>query len=216
VSGRQVTTRRTLAALLTGVLLSPAIAGCGRDAQPAPSSPTAVPSEVPPEPPAPEPPAPEPPAPEPPAPEPPAPEPPAPEPPAPEAPLGQVVTVTRVIDGDTIDTTAGRVRLIGIDTPERGECNFGPASFLLRSQISNYGNTVVLVSVPGRDRTDRYGRLLRYVDAPDGTDLGRTLIAAGLGVARYDSRDGYGRHPRQDDYVALDASVPLVPCGAAN
>jgi endonuclease YncB( thermonuclease family) len=135
--------------------------------------------------------------------------------PSPEVTPGQTVTVTDVIDGDTIDTTAGRVRLIGIDTPERGECNFGPATFQLRSQISAYGNTVVLIPVPAIDDTDRYGRLLRYVDAPDGTDLGRNLIGSGLAIARYDSRDGYGRHPRQDDYVALDAAVPQVPCGGA-
>lgn len=131
----------------------------------------------------------------------------------PAAANGQTVTVTDVIDGDTIDTTAGRVRVIGIDTPERGECNFGPATSQLRSQIAASGNTVVLVPVADYDDTDRYGRLLRYVDAPDGTDLGRNLIGSGLAIARYDSRDGYGRHPRQDDYVALDEAVPQVPCG---
>lgn len=128
---------------------------------------------------------------------------------------GQTVAVTDVIDGDTIDTTAGRVRVIGIDTPERGECNFGPATSQLRSQIAAYGNTVVLVPVSNVDDTDRYGRLLRYIDAPDGTDLGRNLIASGLAIARYDSRDGYARHPRQDDYIALDAATPPVPCGGA-
>src|SRR5437867_2372893 len=46
-------------------------------------------------------------------------------------PVGETAEVTHVVDGDTVDirTTAGRqarIRLIGIDTPERGECNFGP------------------------------------------------------------------------------------------
>lgn len=136
-------------------------------------------------------------------------------PPGPTTGPGQVVTVTDVIDGDTIDTTAGRVRVIGIDTPERGECNFGPATSQLRSDIASYGNTVVLVPVADRDDTDRYGRLLRYIDAPDGTDLGRNLLLSGLAIARYDSRDGYGRHPRQDDYVAVDEAVPQIPCGGA-
>ena len=146
---------------------------------------------------------------------PPQPAPPAPPAPAP-APAGSAVAVTDVIDGDTIDTTAGRVRVIGIDTPERGECNFGPASSLLKRLIAQSGNQVVLTAVPGKDDSDRYGRLLRYVDSPSGQDLGRELIAAGLAIARYDSRDGYGAHPREADYVALDAAVAQVPCPGAS
>ena len=69
---------------------------------------------------------------------------------------------------------------------------------------------------PGKENTDRYGRLLRYLDSPSGQDLGRELIAAGLAIARYDSRDGYGAHPREADYVALDAAVPQVPCPGAS
>lgn len=140
-------------------------------------------------------------------------------PPAPVVPPangGVAVVVTDVIDGDTIDTSAGRVRVIGIDTPERGECNFGPASSLLSRLIAQSGNQVVLVAVPGKDDTDRYGRLLRYVDSPSGQDLGREIIANGLAIARYDSRDGYGAHPREADYVALDAAVAQVPCPGAS
>ncbi len=35
-----------------------------------------------------------------------------------DCPVAQVV---RIIDGDTLDTSKGRVRLFGVDTPERGE-----------------------------------------------------------------------------------------------
>jgi hypothetical protein len=44
-----------------------------------------------------------------------------------------------VVDGDTVDVrtiglgTTERVRVIGIDTPERGECGFGPASSASRA-----------------------------------------------------------------------------------
>src|SRR5688572_24106226 len=45
--------------------------------------------------------------------------------------------VTRVVDGDTLDVRGSgsriRVRVLGIDTPERGECYFGPASARARS-----------------------------------------------------------------------------------
>ena len=70
----------------------------------------------------------------------------------------------------------------------------------------------VVTLVPGaRDNRDAYGRLLRYLDV-GGRDAGLELIQAGYAIARYDSRDGYGRHPREDAYVAADAVSPNA-CG---
>jgi len=124
-----------------------------------------------------------------------------------------LVTVTNVVDGDTIDTTIGRIRFIGIDTPERGECNFGPATYVVEALVAQSGNTMRLVAVGDQGETDRYGRLLRYVDTPEGIDVGEVLVQSGLARARYDSRDGYGAHPRESTYVSLDEAVPEVPCG---
>ena len=59
----------------------------------------------------------------------------------------------------------------------------------------------------GADNIDRYGRLIRYLDV-DGRDVGLTLIEEGLAIARYDSRDGYGWHEREAEYVAADAAGP--------
>ncbi|MCB9412670.1 MAG: thermonuclease family protein [Actinobacteria bacterium] len=131
--------------------------------------------------------------------------------PQPSSP-GVVVTVTKVIDGDTIDTTAGRVRLIGIDTPERGDCNYGAASDELAGKISEQSDQVVLVRSGGGDDVDRYGRLLRYVDTIGGQDLNLHMITSGYAVTRYDSRDGYARHDREDTYVAADEASPAKPC----
>lgn len=123
-------------------------------------------------------------------------------------------TVSRVVDGDTLDVRSAsgvveRVRLIGVDTPERGQCGFAEASDVLRGLT--LGRQVRLV--PGtRDDRDGYGRLLRYVDAA-GTDTGAELIRRGLAVARYGSADGYGAHPREAAYVAADAASPGV-CGS--
>ena len=61
-----------------------------------------------------------------------------------------------VVDGDTIVTDAGKIRLIGIDTPEVGNCNYRVAGNELRDAIAAHGNQVVLV--PGaQDDEDRYG-----------------------------------------------------------
>lgn len=79
-----------------------------------------------------------------------------------------VHAVTRVIDGDTIDIDTGeRVRLLGIDTPEIGECYYEESTAFLRAWIE--GETVRLE----RDVRERdvHDRLLRYVfiaREPDG------------------------------------------------
>jgi endonuclease YncB( thermonuclease family) len=119
-------------------------------------------------------------------------------------PSGDVWTVTNIVDGDTIDVQRGsrteRVRVIGIDTPERAECGFGPASSALSALILD---EEVVLTAGARDDRDRYDRILRYIDIGD-TDAGLSLIEQGLAIARYDSRDGYGRHPREDTYIAAD------------
>lgn len=87
------------------------------------------------------------------------------EPPAPAAPTpdATLYTVTRVIDGDTIDVERDgqtfRVRYIGINTPERDEPCFREATEANRALVA--GRQVRLE----RDvsDTDRFDRLLRYV-----------------------------------------------------
>ena len=112
-----------------------------------------------------------------------------------------------VVDGDTITMSDGStVRLIGIDTPERGQCGFDEASAVLAQLIT--GQSITLV--PGaRDDVDRYGRLLRYVEV-NGVDADLKMIESGWAIARYDGRDGYGTHPRQDAYVQADDVTPSL------
>jgi micrococcal nuclease len=95
--------------------------------------------------------------------------------------------VTYVIDGDTVVVRLGsaepvHVRLIGINTPEiahfgkPGEC-FGVRATRLTRRLA-LGRQVVLE--PGRERHDRYGRLLAYVRVMGSPgDLERTLLARG-------------------------------------
>ena len=70
-------------------------------------------------------------------------------------------------------------------------------------RLTPVGSWVKLTRVAGRDNQDRYGRYLRYVSRSN-VDMGGAQIKAGLADARYDSRDGYGWHPKQDSYLALD------------
>lgn len=121
---------------------------------------------------------------------------------------GSTWHVTSVVDGDTIDVarngTSERVRVIGIDTPERGVCGYSEAGDTLRVMVLDRDVTLTPGAVDDRDT---YGRILRYVDV-DGADAGLALLQQGLAIARYDSRDGYGRHPREDAYVAADTAMP--------
>lgn len=93
------------------------------------------------------------------------------------------VAVVRVVDGDTIVVALGgaggtKVRLIGIDTPERDACMYRAATDRMRSLVE--GKSVRLA----RDvsETDRYGRLLRYVYVGD-TFVNAALISEGFAAA---------------------------------
>ena len=111
------------------------------------------------------------------------------------------VTVDYVVDGDTIRLRSGvYVRLIGIDTPEVGQCGYRGAKRKLDRWV---GGSARLANPAGVDDRDHYGRLIRYVhDSRRDTGLG--LLRLGLAKARYDGRDGYDRHPRQATYRRAD------------
>lgn len=129
---------------------------------------------------------------------------------APVAPEPEVreFLVVRVVDGDTIELGNGEtVRLVGIDTPEVGECGFEKSAARLGELVAGQA---VRLGESDEDR-DQYDRLLRYVDI-GAMDAGYRLIRDGLAIARYDSRDGHGRHPREDAYIAADRRSVNVSC----
>lgn len=123
-------------------------------------------------------------------------------------PRPRTFLVARVVDGDTLELANGEsVRLVGIDTPERGECGYDTATANLARLV--LGKSVRL-GMSDEDR-DRYGRLLRYVNVGS-MDAGLRQIKSGWAIARYDSRDGYGYHPRENAYIATDKAVPDRRC----
>jgi micrococcal nuclease len=87
--------------------------------------------------------------------------------------------VVRVMDGDTLevltqDMTPIRVRLSGIDCPEKGQA-FGQRAKQAASDLA-FGKTVEV-----RDKgRDRYGRTAGEVILEDGRSLNRELVRAGL------------------------------------
>lgn len=116
--------------------------------------------------------------------------------------------VTRVVDGDTIELGNGEsVRLVGIDTPERGECGYDQATANMERLVLAKR---VRLGVSDEDR-DKYDRLLRYVNVGS-KDAGLRQVARGFAIARYDSRDGYGYHQRENKYIATDKASPDFKC----
>lgn len=106
-------------------------------------------------------------------------------------------TVSWVYDGDTLKVDPhGKVRLIGIDTPERE--NSKRDSYLIKKGISaarqraiyQQAKTFNIKLVKGHQVTltlddperDRHGRLLAYLYLPDGRMLNRVLLEQGLAV----------------------------------
>lgn len=114
--------------------------------------------------------------------------------------------VTWIYDGDTLKVeNIGKVRLIGIDTPEykasyrdnyyRKQFNINADKLRLISQQAKVfnikrtkGKRVRLVT--GDEERDKHGRLLAYLYLPGGEMLNRLLLEKGLATVfrRYDFR----------------------------
>src|SRR4051812_26384574 len=75
-------------------------------------------------------------------------------------------TVTGVVDGDTLDVRLNdgnreRVRLVGIDAPERGECYASEAASAARRLSQS--KAVTLKGDATQATRDQYRRLLAYI-----------------------------------------------------
>ena len=130
------------------------------------------------------------------------------------APAGSFAQVVeRVVDGDTlIVRDVGRVRLIGVDTPESVHPN-RPVEFFGREASAFTKRLVAGKRVRleyDQRRTDRYGRTLAYVHLPDGTFVNAEIIRRGYGHA-------YTRFPFKhlDRFRQLDGKrgAPAAACG---
>lgn len=107
-----------------------------------------------------------------------------------------VAEVEHVVDGDTVDLLfddpAGeieeRVRLIGIDAPESvsrsdpRQC-FGDEASDALTGLLPVGSAVLVTR--DREARDRFGRLLAYLERPDGLDVNLWLIEQGFADALF-------------------------------
>lgn len=84
--------------------------------------------------------------------------------------------VAKVIDGDTIELSGGdRLRLLGIDCPERGDIFYDSATAFLTSLVLTKTVTVAY----SKKRRDGYGRLLAYLFI-DTICINEAILSSGL------------------------------------
>jgi endonuclease YncB( thermonuclease family) len=98
------------------------------------------------------------------------------------------IFVTRVVDGDTLKTDSGEsVRLLGINSPEKGEKYSKEAKEFLESKVLNKKVRLEFLG----DRYDKYGRLLAYVYHGEENINIKEVEAGFANYYFYDGRDKY-------------------------
>lgn len=70
-----------------------------------------------------------------------------------------IVFINEVIDGDTVKINGSSIRMLGINTPEKGEFYYNEAKEFLKNLVLN--KTVELEY--GKERYDKYDRTLAYL-----------------------------------------------------
>jgi micrococcal nuclease len=113
-------------------------------------------------------------------------------------------TVTRVVDGDTIELSGGeKVRYILVNANEitngHNECYGAEASAFNASLVE--GKDVTLAY--DTECRDRFGRLLAYVSV-DGREVNRLLVERGYACVLYIPPDGMARH---QEFETLEAQA---------
>jgi micrococcal nuclease len=94
-------------------------------------------------------------------------------------------SVAKVVDGDTLKLSNGeRVRLLNIDTPEKGQYYWREASQRMKELASN--KTVKLEA--DKTNRDKYGRLLRYAYI-DGAMANLIMVREGYARSYYIAPD---------------------------
>ena len=122
--------------------------------------------------------------------------------------LGGRIVVTAVSDGDTIRSGQLRIRLHGIDAPERQQqCTTPEGSSWECGNAARDALKSLVAGTAALDcqmtDVDRYGRLIMRCFAGD-VDVGATLVRAGMALA-------YRRYA--DDYIADEEAARAARSG---
>lgn len=95
--------------------------------------------------------------------------------------------IKKIIDGDTVIISGGRkVRFIGINTPELGYDGQASEPFAIQALLelkSLLSHEVEIGLAYGKQKKDKYKRLLAHISLPDGRNVASVLLKQGLAVS---------------------------------
>ena len=127
--------------------------------------------------------------------------------------------VVRVVDGDTLhlgvadsEDDATKVRLVGVDAPEMGwggreRMYYAEEATAFAGRLAMGQRVTVYLDQQAGSR-DRYGRLLAYIQLPDGRFLNEELLSEGFAYADLRFKHGY-----YQKYQQLEASARALKEG---
>jgi micrococcal nuclease len=127
--------------------------------------------------------------------------------------------VVRVVDGDTLhlgvadsEDDATKVRLVGVDAPEMGwggreRMYYAEEATAFARRLAMGQRVTVYLDQQAGSR-DRYGRLLAYIQLPDGRFLNEELLSQGFAYADLRFKHGY-----YQKYQQLEASARALKEG---
>jgi micrococcal nuclease len=107
--------------------------------------------------------------------------------------------VTKVIDGDTLIVNGTRIRLLGIDSPERGDPCYKEAKKWLEDKVL-MKNVSLLKDLKDKDI---YGRPLRYLFL-NNTNLNIKIVEEGFAIARIEDARKFA-----DEFLKAEESARL-------
>lgn len=113
------------------------------------------------------------------------------------------VYIERAVDGDTLKSNDSQTfRLVGINTPERGQPYYGEAKDFLGDFVQD---KIVEVELMGMDK---YSRELAYVFY-DGKNVNEEILRDGLGSLYYYDHDRHYEELRDAEKLARDEGLGI-------
>jgi micrococcal nuclease len=115
----------------------------------------------------------------------------------------QNITILRAVDGDTVDSSIGKIRLLGINTPEKKQPYYQEA----KDFMENYENKTIAAEVHEKDK---YGRYLAYIfDSESGELVNKKQLELGYANLYYYGEDKYYAEMKKADEDARAGGIGI-------
>ncbi len=110
------------------------------------------------------------------------------------------IKILRAVDGDTFEFEYGKVRLLGINTPEQNEQGYEEAKEFLKK----YENKIIRIEIYN---TDMYGRFLAYAFSDD--LINKMILEKGLASLYYYDKDKYYNQMQKSEEIARNNNLGI-------